>query len=317
MSTLIRLLATASVFFMAAIIAVPANAALLNDIFTRTTQARDRATEARNAARETRDNIREGRQNLTNELRTAISEAKEDLQDMILDNRAKRQAFVGQNGCSANCEVFRSDLITLVNNTETAMNRVIETTSLPAQLNFDDERDLVGNAQGRVLYPLYRVLVERNTLLNSLIDTTSGVAESINTIELDECEIILGNEEDFNSAKTALKLYSTYFKIVGKKLQASGETTITEGDIGIHGYVHVTAKTNPEKKWAARFTGLSDALSSLSKTAGEKQKFCTLRMEHENLLVQQETILQGQQALLQEICALTRFRSANCQALLP
>jgi hypothetical protein len=276
----------------------------------RAAQARDRAKEAREAAKETRDSMRETRQDFSAEVLDTINEGVDDVKQMIADERAGRKEFTDDDdGCSFLCDQFRTDLLELVDNTEDAFNSILDSTGLPVSVNFDKERGVVRNAPGRALYPLYRSLVAGSNILNVVSSEMASVNTNLSTLNLDACEQILANPTAFENAKKSVKGSAKVFKLIGSKLSSSGETTITEVDIGLWGWAHVTAKTNTEKTWASRFNGLSDSLSKIESTAGDKQNYCTI-------VAGQESIIQVQQALFEEVCAISRYRSDNCQALL-
>jgi len=294
----------AAALVLSTIIMVPiaGNAQLLptlQDVIDAIGGARDRAIEARDAAQETRDAVREGRERITTQVRETISDAVDDVTQIIEDERAGRDAFLPGGVCGTQCISFRNDLLTLVENMETTANGIVGITSLSVDLEFQNTKDLINNLPGRALFPLYRLVVAENNILNSLSTVMGTVGDNLSILDVDQCDAILSNPETFSAATKSVNAAAISFKIVGKFLDARGETSLTEGDVGIHGYVHITVKTNQVKKVGSLLTGVSDSLRAAASFASGKQRFCTILASNDNVLMGQQVIIDRQELILQ------------------
>jgi hypothetical protein len=267
----------------------------------RATEARNRATEARNAAEELRDNARLGLAALTTQIRTTISEAVEDMQQMVERELEGRDAFITDGGCSqAVCAPFRQDLVTFLQDIQAITNltlAILEAEEL--QINFDRQIDIINLIPGRALYPLYRVLAAEGNLLGpELLNRMSATRDDLAVLkealqepavrasaaagdaptplesEVAGCTFVMNNYDRISAAKKAVSLHGVMFKVMGKRLSATGETTATGTNPGIAGYINVTIKDNKVKSTGEILDGVSEALSKIADFADDKLRDC-------------------------------------------
>jgi len=275
----------------------------------RAVEARDRATEARDSADEIRDKVREGVATLTDQIRTMVSEAVEDLKRTVAEEMEGRDELLGQSGCSAEfCEPFRQDMLTLLNNIQTITNCLFVITELDeVSIDLSREIGIVQDLPGRALYPLYRVLSKDSNMF------ASGLLPKLNTLTADLVELkefLIDTActpvwEDTDRATTVVRsatLGASTLQMIGKTMISVGETQFF-GDAGIHGYVHINVKLNALKKWGGRLVGLADAILPIVQFAGRKVDNCIdLQKQEQN----QAELVQGQQEIM------TAIKSLSC-----
>ena len=299
---------------------------ILDDILSSSQQAgnraataRDRATEARDAAREVRDNARDGVAALTDQLRTAINDAVEDLRRTLEDELGGSDyaAFVdGENGCSADCEQFRLELRSFLLDLETVSNTLFVITGLDTmQFDFDRLRGIVDNLPGRVLFPLYRVLaVENDNLLGSIVELLDNTAADLSLVQdvfstegmrmgTPLCDVMTENPGLFEATAIALTTRAVATKLVGKLFAALGETTAS-GDAGIHGYVHITYEDNFPKKFAAIIEAISESNFYVAEAVSSKLEFCLTLKTETDTEARYQAVMTGQQEILGAIAAI-------------
>jgi hypothetical protein len=284
----------------------------------RAIEARDRATEARDAARELRDNARLGLAALTTQIRTMISEAVEDMQQMVERELEGRDAFIADGGCSqAVCVPFRQDLITFLQDIQAITNLILSILDAEElQINFDRQIDIINLIPGRALYPLYRVLAAEGNLLGpELLRRMSATKDDLAVLkealhgpagqasaaaeeaptplesEVAGCTFVMNNYNRISTAKKAVSLHSVMFKVMGKRLSATGETTAEGANPGIHGYINVTIKDNKVKSVGEILDGVSESLSKIADFADDKLRDCvtfsallTAQQKHQDIL---------------------------------
>jgi uncharacterized protein YoxC len=108
----------------------------------------------------------------------------------------------------------------------------------------------------------------------------------------------------WSEASGRVVVLGNFLKLAGKLIAATGKTTAS-GNItkniraGIHGYASLNIENDLSGVIAAILDGVGDAFIALANAASARLDQCE--------------ILVYQQTLLDEICTLTRFRSASCQ----
>ena len=273
-------------------------------------------------------NVRSGVNMLTGDLRRIVDETLDDLKQNVQREIDGRDEFLGAGGNCAvgsECYQFRGDMVQLLVNIQDLTNALFDVT--PADVQFELQRtiDLVEQIPGRVLFPLYRALASDSRLFDSgFVEMLGDLALDIRTlddgmkegpssvptsadglreaglVDLSECETILANIELFNDAALAVTGGAAAAKLVGKGLIAWGETTV-EGDAGIHGYVHATLKNNTRKKIGGFVDGIADLTFAFSSYAHTKMRYCTVRDAQHQMLVNQQTLQDGQAEILEAI----------------
>jgi hypothetical protein len=142
----------------------------------RADEARDRATEVRDSAADIRDDFRDGLALVTDEMRTAVDEAVEDLERLILETTEGREDFVADGGCSLDvCEPFRRDLISLFQNLQDLLNVLYDIAEMDAMhVDFQRLIRLLEQAPGRALFPVFQIVGEANNIFQGgLVDRLS------------------------------------------------------------------------------------------------------------------------------------------------
>lgn len=326
----------------AALTAPAVRADILDDILSIVTAARDRATEARNNAASARDRAIEARNNaatardtaiemrntmqeglnvLTDQIRAAIADAVEDLQQGIEEERAGMDAFVADGGCSlAVCQPFRQDLVRFLRLTESTINTLYDIADLNAtEADFGTLITLVETLPGRALYPLYRTIgVETNIFApGGFVDRLAEVNQQLQLIahvldegqsdgepagdvldqELSDCEFVLAHLAEIKRATSILGKFGLAATVVGKGLSAAGETQIHKQG-AVWGWAGVSLQNNRPKKIGIVIEGLGSAIDSATTFAGIKLRHCAgvgiaseARDRQNEILANQERIL--------------------------
>ncbi len=272
---------------------------------TRATEARDRATQARDAATELRDNARLGLAALTAQVRTMIDEGIEDMQDMIERELEGRDAFIADGGCSlAVCVPFRQNLVTFLDDVQDIMNLILDILDAnELQINFDRQIEIINLIPGRLLFPLHRVLAAEGNLLGpELLERTSVLKSDLAVLkdallepaerrstaagetplesEVAGCAFVMNNYDLISNAKKGVSAHGVLFKVMGKRLSATGETTAEGANPGIHGYINVTVKDNKVKAMGETLDSASEALSKIAEFADDKLRDCVTFTAH-------------------------------------
>lgn len=290
-----------------------ARADILDDILSLATAARDRATEARNnaasardraiearnnaaTARDTaiqiRDTIQEGVLTLSGEVRDAIDEAIDDLQQGLAEEIEGRDAFV--NGGEA--EPFRQNVVGLIRDMQTLLNTLFDLSDLPTtRVDFSLQVTILEALPARSLYPMYRTFAVETRMFEpdgmpAAIQRAIADLEAIR-IALDEpemqeegeyldrelavCTPILNELEGIRQAMADLGKFSLATGLIGSILDAAGTTELHKtGAVG--GWAGVSLKNNRPKKFGAIFQGLSKAIDGITSKVNVKIRHCML-----------------------------------------
>lgn len=147
------------------------------------------------------------------------------------------------------------------------------------------------------------------------------------TIDIDfptACDRYNNNERALKLAANALSLYGADLNLVGKMISATAQTTATGKKVGVHGYVGFTIETDSAGSIGKIISGIGSALTAQARTVNNKLRHCEIifnqdkiKALNEQLINSNQQVLDSNAVLLEEVCRLTRYRSANCQALLP
>lgn len=288
---------------------------LLTSVSSRVDTAITRATDAKNSAEEIRDRVREGVAALTDQLRTAIDGAVADVQ-RIVENELGGTEYVaftdGPNSCSAlTCEPFRQELLLLLDNFESSANGLFQVAALEQlQLNLGRMQGVIEVLPGRILFPLYRVFkMDNGDLLGSLSDLLTELVADLepitdifatDAVEAQICAVLTDNTLIFEVIIIRTTARAIGLKLLAKVFDAVGETAVS-GDVGVHGYTHVTYEENFPKKFAAVLEALSDAEFYIANAVRGKLEFCLMRQVEIVALERQAALLDGQSQILNAI----------------
>lgn len=300
----------------------PAQGALLDDIFstisTVHTRVRDVQTRMINTQSRMIDvqsrigvlgentdeivlQVRSGLEALTENVQAAIAESIEDVQSGIDEIRAGQQAFIEEEAT-----VFRSDMIAFMDNIGALLNSIgdIGGASEVADFDLSRLRSLLESAPDRALFPLSRGIKAVN--LSKINETMSRAATAMGDVAfliLDQDEaaaaaqgaaLLSGNAsapltEAMNNpalveaAIRTLKISSIVLNATGDTLNALGEAVQTEKDIGIHGYVHITVKSNVVKTIGTILGGLGSCFDQIAGFVSDKQSAIELQAWRDEL----------------------------------
>ena len=129
---------------------------------------------------------------------------------------------------------------------------------------------------------------------------------------------------NYNSNRKALKIAANgaasnglYMKITGELLAGVAKTTATYKGVGIHGYADYSISTDPAQAIGKIIAALGAGSLSVASTINNKLKHCEILYHQAEIMESNQQVLDSNAAMLEEVCQLTRYRSANCQALLP
>lgn len=294
----------------------------LGDIRNRTTQARDRAAAAKQSADEIRERVRDGVQHLTGEVRSMIQEAVGDLKDQIDQSLEGREEFVNGPGCD-DC---REKLMTLMMDLSAISNDLLSMTSTCVDVppvDLSQEIALIENVDCRLLYPICTAFSVDQCLLDDLrrgaealqnMKQVWALAESVPQMqfddeddptdaelllaaEMDACEVWLENVDVRQDAAEVARL-GMVTEFLGKKLMSSGENQIN-AQVGIHGYAHVSAKSNFRKSAGQILQGVGANLRAMSRMVVDSKVNYCLEVSRQNLIVaNQARILANQERIL-------------------
>ncbi len=310
---------------LAASMVMPSRADILDNILDVSTTARDRATAARDRAKEARDfseemrtNMLDGVVTLSTDLRDAISEAIEDAQRVIVEEKEGRDAFIADGGCSVDtCQPFRQKLVGMMVGLETLLNTLGELAGGPGDLiDLQREITIVQNLPGRLLYPLYRVLEgqtgifdgdivqEINDTVQQLLVIASFMVEPIegytgNGFEFEferdfVCQLMLENPGVVRGAALGLRIAALRWKASSKLILALGKTSI-EPQGAIWGWAGANIKTDAATKIGTIMGGVADQLFQIASYSSSKMQHCAMVGSIDNILQNQAALEVKQQ----------------------
>jgi len=293
----------------------------------RATTARDNATQARDSAQEVRDNIQDAVALMTQQLRDLVNESADDVQDAVTAFTAGRDAFIADGGCSqATCQPFRADLVGMLQDLQSISNSVLAIAELQGvAVDFTQEIDLVQNAPGRVLFPLYTAMSASNlgpALLGDLSDAANALlkvrqlmaepqddgargtsplsADPIIADALAGCRTVLtdaltqqigpGGPIQARQALRDVANVAVRIRLAGALFEAFGENWLDEFPVGVHGYVGVKIKSNFPRKLGLGLAGVGDILASSASSVSTKTHYCIALYEQEQLWVQIDSL---------------------------
>lgn len=269
---------------------------------TEISQVKNQVTTAKSNAVEIVNKARAGFNRVTTDMHAMIEEAIADLQQQIQDEIAGRDAFLGSGGdCGAGteCSLFRGEIVRLFESMERLANTIFGLTPADVEFNFQRTISLLESAPGRALFPLYRALNDDNRVFGSgFVDMLDDLADNLLILDdglsngargagdspIDSCQLVLDYAEQFSTAVTVVSASSGAVKLVGKGLTAAGHTGFDEADAGIHGYVHVTLKSNRKKTVGSFLDGIADFGLAFSSYASNKLRYCTVLQTREDML---------------------------------
>jgi len=291
---------------------------------SRATEARDRATEARNNAGEMVDNMHDGVQNLTGEMRARIQDAVEALQQAVLDELAGATDFTnGTNSCSAECEAFRGDIITLLTSIQDISNALLAIAGINGQADFSGEINFLESLSGKALYPLYRVFqtlpVLDEDFLTSMSEIAAGLEEIAPYLEdtvvargvsVDVCALLAQNDVLVERIITVAKNIDKVgkgSKLAGAVLTAIGKTKIA-ARVGIWGWAGVSYTSGLLERIGDHLESLGARLEPIAEKLERKLQYCVLKVNEEEIIgavdANHEQVVQSQQAILEAVRAL-------------
>jgi len=281
----------------------PEGVITLNDVYNavqtainRSTAARDRAIEARDNSLETVGHVRDGFNEITGTVSTAIDDAVTDLKRILDEQIAGRQAFLDGGGAAT----FRAQLIGLTTDLETLLNSPFGLAGLSiTPVDMQRSIDVVNNLPDRALYPLYVAMTSQGNLFDQeFLDEIQAVASELPALTaalqemrnfdqaafaagsgdlLDEkdaaCATTITNRQLWRAAATHANAVGLELKAFGALFKALGETGFDQ-DAGIHGYVHVTIKNNPIKKYGGFLEGVGTSLMSVGSAINKHVSDC-------------------------------------------
>jgi len=291
---------------------------------TRATDARDRATEARDHAGEMVDNMHDGVQNLTGEMRARIQDGVDALQQALLDELAGATDFTnGPNSCSAECEAFRSDIITLLTSIQDISNALLSIAGINGQADFSGEVSFLNSLSGKVLYPLYRVFQTLPVLNQDFLTSMSEVAAGLEEVApyladtvvargttVDVCEVLAQNDQLVERIITV----ATNIDKVGKGSQMAGAVVKAIGKskfaarVGIWGWAGFSYTSGLLERIGEHLESLGNRLEPIAEKLERKLQYCVLKVNEEEIIsavdANHNEVSQSQQAILAAVTAL-------------
>jgi len=281
--------------------------ALLNGVsnrvdttITSATAARDRATEASDQTGEMVNNMHDGLQNVTGEMRARIQDGVDALQQAVLDELAGATDFTnGPNSCSAECDAFRGDIITLLTGIQDINNAVLAMSGVSGQADFSPEIDFIESLPGKALFPLYRVLQTLPVLDGGFMTSMGEVAADLEEIApyieetvgarrtpLDVCRLLADNDallEHLITVATNIDKVGKGSKMAGAVLDAIGKTKIA-GRGGVWGWAGIKYTSGLLERLGKLLESLADRLEPIADKLEKKLRYCVLKVHEEDLL---------------------------------
>lgn len=138
------------------------------------------------------------------------------------------------------------------------------------------------------------------------------------------CDRFNSNRVRLVSAATTMSLFGASMKVKGEMLAGAAETFVRTSELQVWGWVGAQVWTDPDGATGKIVAGIGDGLLQTANAVINRLRHCEILyrqaeiMEtNQQVLDSNQQVMDGNAALLEEVCRLTRYRSANCQALLP
>jgi hypothetical protein len=113
-------------------------------------------------------------------------------------------------------------------------------------------------------------------------------------------------------------------KLMGELMAGMAQTTGNAKEVGIHGYVSINIETDAAGALGKIYAGIGSGMIAIAGSVNTKLRHCEILYHQAEIMESNQKILDSNQdvlnsnaVLLEEVCAISRYRSANCQALLP
>lgn len=291
---------------------------------TRATDARDRATEARDQAGEMVTNMNDGLQNLTGEMRSRIQDAVDALQQATLDELAGATDFTnGPNSCSAECENFRSDIVTLLTSIQDISNALLNIAGISGQADLSNEVSFLQSLSGKALYPLYRVFQTLPILNDDFLTSMSEIAGNLEEIApylndtimaggqpVDVCEFLSQNDTQVEH----IILVAKNIEKVGKGSQMAGAVVDAVGKskfaarVGIWGWAGFSYTSGLLERIGEHLESMGNRLEPIAEKVERKLQYCVLKVNQEEIAgavdTNHEQVVESQQAILDAVHSL-------------
>lgn len=272
----------------------------VDTMITSATDARDRATEAGDHTSEMVGNMHDGLQNLTDEMRSRIQDGVQTLQQAVLDELAGATDFTnGPNSCSAECEAFRSDVVTLLTNVQDISNALLANSGVTGEADLSAEIDLINSLSGKALFPLYRVLqtlpILDDDFLSSISEIAADLVEVAPYLEdavtargtpVDVCTALAGNDallEHLIFLASNIDKVGKGSEMAGAVLNAIGKTKIS-GRAGVWGWAGIKYTSALLERLGKHLESLGERLEPIAEKLETKLRYCVLKVGEEDLV---------------------------------
>lgn len=265
------------------------NAAAARD---RAAQARDNAAAARDTAIEMRDTMRSGLDSLTDQMNTAIANAVTELQQQVQDEYAGLDAFVS----GGEAEPFRQNLLRLINDTSLLLGTLYDTAGLEhSRVNFEPLTNVLSALPANSLYPLYRTMAVDSDLFHAggFVDQMEEAITDLQSVgvvfvepdceedgpvldqEICDCGNILPVLPQLKRASSNLRRAAAGLKLVGKALEAFGETHLHR-KAGVWGWVGISIEENRRKKVGLFLESAGESIQTINEFVHSRIQHCAL-----------------------------------------
>lgn len=165
---------------------------------------------------------------------------------------------------------------------------------------------------------------EQNTVIQ--VQALSVVPEpGVDTLPFPtNCDTYNSNRQELKRAAFAVLGTGAAIRVTGEVMAGLATTVQTDKEVGIHGYTGLAVRTDVSGAIGKVTAGVGAAAMATAGTVFSKLKHCEILYHQEEIMVSNQQILDSNQdvlnsnaILLEEVCVISRYRSANCQALLP
>ena len=132
-----------------------------------------------------------------------------------------------------------------------------------------------------------------------------------------KCDTYNSNRQELKRAAYAVLGTGAAIRVTGEVMAGVAKTTGNAKEVGIHGYVSINIETDARGAIGKITAAIGAATMATAGTVFAGLKHCEILYHQAEIKKSNEQVLNSNAILLEEVCQLTRYRSANCQALLP
>lgn len=253
---------------------------------------------------------------LGQDLLEAVEDVRSDGAALLAQELEAAREFAADCSPGSTCDTFRVDLLTLLRDLAEIYNTLVELDEVSAppalQVDFARAEQAVQRAPALALYPLFVAMSSTaSSFGNGILALTSRLKEDLavaraalsfenplsqpsrrsaaaRAIDLpskESCDYVLAVPNAVRAASFSLLSTAIALKMIGKVLDARGETdAFGRTKVGVHGYALMVFTDNRQKKFGTYIGAVADMVGKASAAVDNKLVYCAAVGQRANVL---------------------------------